>query len=253
MSATGSPQDPPHASLTTAELHRMLRHGDITECKGLPWGSNYTFAVVSEFEGLPPTVGIYKPRRGEIPLWDFPQDTLYRREYAAYLLSQALGWDFVPPTVVRQGPHGIGSVQLYIEPDVSVDYPAILERFPEELMRFALFDTIANNADRKASHCLVDTSGRLWGIDHGLTFNVAPKLRTVIWEFRGEPVPPHLLDELRAFCADSARTSWARTALGAWLLPEEVAMTFRRLEALIAAGRFPVPSPHGRNVPWPPF
>lgn len=239
--------------LDDAQVHQLLRHGTVADCKPLPWGSNYTFAMLLEREGVGSGLAIYKPRRGESPLWDFPGGTLYRREYAAYVFSQHIGWPFVPPTVVRDGPYGIGSVQLYIEPDTDGDYSLFADRFPAQLMRFALFDAITNNADRKAGHCLLDSQGKLWGIDHGLTFNEDPKLRTVIWEFRGDPIPATILDELCAFSSDTIRRQRAARHLGAWLSPPEVHFTFVRLDQIIAARAFPMPDAYSRNMPWPPF
>ena len=241
------------SALDESQIHRLLRHGEITECQQLPWGSNYTFAVTLEAEGVGQALAIYKPRRGETPLWDFPDESLYRREYSAYVFSRLLGWNFVPPTVARDGPHGIGSVQLYIEPDDSIDYAGIQEKHADQLMRIAVFDVIANNADRKASHCLLDGDGRLWGIDHGLTFNVVPKLRTVIWEFRGQPIPDGIMADLVDFCGNSERSQSARSFLETWLSRQEAAATLKRLDRVIVEGRFPPPDPSGRNVPWPPY
>jgi len=181
------------------DLKAFMCHADIIECKLVPWGSNYTFAVVlddpaSKFDN---TVGIYKPQAGEAPLWDFPEGTLYHREYASALVSSFLGWDFIPETVIRDGPHGIGTIQLYIEPEDDSHYFAFREDHREELRRMAVFDLVANNADRKAGHTFRGKHDRrVWGIDHGLTFNVQPKLRTVIWDFCGEPIDGELLDAL---------------------------------------------------------
>src|SRR5215475_5521703 len=145
-----------------------------------------------------PMLGIYKPRRGEAPLWDFPDGTLYKRERAAFVLSEALGWQLVPPTVIRDGPNGIGTMQLYIHHrQEDADYFSLREQYQCEVQRMALFDLIANNTDRKAGHCLRGEDGRIWGIDHGLTFHHHPKLRTVIWDFGGEPIPEHFLADIR--------------------------------------------------------
>lgn len=237
--------------LDAASLHRLLRHGEIADCQPLPWGSNYTFAVVLEADDLPQGLAIYKPRRGESPLWDFPSGTLYRREYAAWLLSQCIGWDFIPPTVVRDGPYGIGSVQWYIDPDQDTGYEELLERDPLRMQQMALFDAISNNADRKAGHCLPGTDGRAWGIDHGLTFNLDYKLRTVIWEFRGQPIPDALATDLRRFQADGLDAATAR--LSPWLDPAEIRRTWKRLGRVLDQGVFPVPVRQAYNVPWPPY
>ncbi len=238
-------------SLDAANLHQLLRHGEIRDCQPLPWGSNYTFAVVLEISGLPAGIGIYKPRRGESPLWDFPSGTLYRREYAAWILSQCIGWDFIPVTVVRSGPYGIGSIQWYVEPDDETGYEDLLERDTLRMQQMALFDAITNNADRKAGHCLPGKDGRAWGIDHGLTFNVDYKLRTVIWEFRGQPIPPVLEADLRRF--RDTRLDAATRWLSAWLDPAEIRKTWRRLDRLLEQGTFPLPVRQAYNVPWPPY
>jgi uncharacterized repeat protein (TIGR03843 family) len=181
----------------------MLRRGEIVECKLVPWGSNYTFAVVlvdpaGEHDD---TVGIYKPRAGEAPLWDFPSGTLYQREYASWLVSRYLGWDFIPTTVVRDGPHGIGTVQAYVEPEEDSHYFAVRTDHTDELQRMAVFDIVTNNADRKAGHCFRGRDdGRIWGIDHGLTFLYADdSIRDLLRPY---------LDalEIEAFRARAART-----------------------------------------------
>ncbi|MDQ3549283.1 MAG: SCO1664 family protein, partial [Chloroflexota bacterium] len=182
-----------------SDIERILRTADITDCKLVPWGSNYTFAVVLEDESGDDQqrIGIYKPRAGEAPLWDFPSGTLYQREYASYIVSQFLGWEFIPCTVIRDGPHGIGTVQLYIEPDEQLHYRVLRDEHRAEMQQMAIFDLVTNNADRKASHLFRGASDRkVWGIDHGLTFHVHPKLRTVIWDFMGEPIDGELLDAL---------------------------------------------------------
>lgn len=221
----------------------LLTHGKVLDCKALPWGSNYTFALAltdGEYEGL----AIYKPQRGEVPLWDFPDGTLYRREYAAFLLSRLLGWDFIPLTVVRDGPHGIGTVQRYIEP--AIGYRYLGPEDDDALWRIALFDLAANNADRKAAHCFKGTDGRVWGIDHGLTFHTVPKLRTVLWAFCRRPIPPALLEDLAALVA---RADEVRATLGPWLDADEVEACLRRVERLLAQQRFPQLDPR-RNVPY---
>src|SRR6185312_14943147 len=171
------------------ELLRTLCEAPISECKLVPWGSNYTFAVTFDDDEATSPIGIYKPANGEIPLWDFDSGTLYRREYASYLLSRALGWHFIPPTVIRDGPHGIGTVQRYVEPIQRAQDLIRREQYQRALKRMFVFDLLVNNADRKSSHLFIGrTDRRLWGIDHGLTFHVDAKLRTVIWNFCGDPL-----------------------------------------------------------------
>ena len=231
-----------------AELLAILRRGQIVECKLVPWGSNYTFAVVlADPQGeADDAIAIYKPRAGEAPLWDFPSGTLYQREYAAYLVSRALGWDFIPATVIRDGPHSIGTVQAYVEPNEDSHYYTFRGEFDDELKRMAVFDIITNNADRKAGHCFRGKEdGRIWGIDHGLTFNVHPKLRTVIWDYIGLPVPQNLLDDLIRLYADGALPSLLRP----YLDQLEIEAFRARIARLVDAGVFPELSSR-RNIPY---
>ncbi len=235
------------------EACALLEQAEVVECKGLPWGSNYTYAVVLLADDGRQVIGIYKPRRGEVPLWDFPDGTLYRRERAAYVLAQRLGWDFVPPTVIREGPYGIGSVQLYIEPDQRASYDHLRARLPDELQRIAVFDCLANNADRKAGHFLLGRhDGRLWGIDHGLTFNAAPKLRTVVWDYCGESIPEPLVADLRVLRQNPDALTALCDELEPLLHASELEALNRRLDRMIDQPRFPDPSSH-RSYPWPPF
>ena len=169
------------------QLFDLLARGRMGNCRLTPDGSNYTFLTTVSKGGEHLKV-IYKPRRGEMPLWDFPGGTLYLREYASYLLSEALGWGYVPPTVIRDGEFGEGSVQLYVEYDRREHYFTLRERFIEDMLRVCAFDVVANNADRKATHTLLGNDGGVWLIDHGITFHAQHKLRTVIWDFAGQPV-----------------------------------------------------------------
>jgi hypothetical protein len=244
--------DGARAWVSAEELHGLMGRGTIVDCRPIPWSSNYTFAASLAVDGHPPFLAIYKPRRGEIPLYDFPDGTLYKRERAAYLVSRALGWDFIPPTIIRDGPHGIGSVQLYIDPEPRADFFEYREQHAAELQRIALFDVIVNNADRKAGHCLKARDGRIWGIDHGLTFNTVPKLRTVIWDFAGQPVPVPLLRQLDGFRANPARVAALQTQLGQLLARQEVVAFFKRVEAVLECRRYPGPTSR-RSVPWPWF
>lgn len=229
------------------EALAFLASAEITASKLIPWGSNYSFAVALEREDGGERLAIYKPRQGEAPLYDFPDGTLYLRELAAYLLSRHLGWDLVPPTVVRDGPHGVGSVQLYIEP---VPTDAESERYwggcTLEIERLVLFDHVANNADRKIGHCLLDRTGKVWGIDHGLTFNVYPKMRTVLWQFVGSEISPALLAELRHLRADIGALT---AALRPCLSRAEIDALVARVDGLLATGSYPTLNPR-RNVPY---
>lgn len=237
------------APLTETEAIALLLESEITAAKLIPWGSNYSFAVALETRDGREQLAVYKPRSGEAPLYDFPDGTLFLREVAAYRLSCMLEWGIVPPTVIREGPHGVGSVQLYVEPKAeSVDYDP--RRFwgqcCDEIERLVLFDHIANNADRKLSHCLVDVSGKIWGIDHGLTFNEVPKLRTALWQYVGQPVAPTLLADLERVKRQEAQT---RKGLERYLSRAELDALMQRIERFLATGRYPQLNPR-RNIPY---
>ncbi len=230
----------------------IIENGDMDDEVGLMrWGSNYTF-LVNIVRADISLMAIYKPRRGERPLWDFPDGTLCNRETAAYLTSKALGWGIVPPTLLRQGTRGIGSVQLFIDHDPEEHYYTFDKpRFSGQLERMAIFDAIANNADRKGGHCIVDDDQHLWGIDHGLTFNASEKLRTVIWDYAGLPISAAILAELDHFCARLAddRDDYTRD-MRELLSGIELRMLRLRVEDLLDSGIFPLPGP-GTNRPWP--
>ncbi len=237
--------------LPLQRLLPLLSEGEI-EVEGLiPWSSNITLLVTVQ-DGRHSTPAIYKPQRGERPLWDFLHGTLGRREVAAYLVCEALGWGFIPPTVLRQGPYGPGSVQLFIHARPDAHFFTIRDdpAYAQDLRRLAAFDALTNNADRKAGHCLVDEEGRLWAIDNALTFHVEPKLRTVIWDFAGQPLPADLLADLQSLGDTLADDTLLNRAVESLLSREEVAALRRRLWQLIQTGRYPKPGP-GRPVPWP--
>jgi hypothetical protein len=195
---------------------------------------------------------VYKPARGESPLWDFEAGTLYRREVAAYELSKVLGWPQIPPTVVREsGPHGIGAVQLFIDADRR-HYLEEQSSRRETWAQVALFDVITNNADRKSGHCLFDANDKVWVIDHGLTFHVDQKLRTVIWDFSGEPLPPELCGDVERALAQLQKGRLAEM-LGELLRPGEIRVLKRRLRGVLdPSWRFPEPT-SAWSVPWPPI
>lgn len=212
----------------------------------MPWSSNATFlARVCDEAGE--MRAVYKPHRGERPLWDFP-DGLYQREIAAYLVSEALGWQLVPETVLRHdAPLGVGSLQRFVEADFERHYFTLLEdeRHHPALLRMAVFDLIANNADRKGGHCLVDADDHVWGIDNGLCFNLGPRLRTVIWDFGGHPVP----DDLRA---DAARLADdLPVGLDDLLSGPELEALRHRALAVSRLDVLPDPDPESRPYPWP--
>jgi hypothetical protein len=227
----------------------FLACGELEVLGRIPWASNATLLARvqhRELEGL----AIYKPRRGERPLWDFPNGTLYRREVAAYRVSEALGWNLVPPTVVRDGPFGIGSVQLYVEADPELTAFELVEAGNPLMQLIAAFDVVINNADRKAGHCLARPADeRVWAIDHGVCFHVEPKLRTVLWDFAGEPLEPRVVADLKALGRAMAAGELARD-LTQLLAPEEITALAQRSAALARAGCLPLPSGR-RPYPWP--
>ena len=202
----------------------------------------------------PPTVidAIYKPTIGERPLDDFPHGTLTRREVAAWHVSEATGWGIVPPTILRDGPFGEGMVQAFIEADPDVDVVAMVLADDARLRRMAVLDAAMNNTDRKGGHILpVDGGRHIHGVDHGVCFSTVPKLRTVLWGWRGTPLAP---DELAGLArAREGLDGDLGEQLRALLSAAELRATRRRIDALLAEGCFPLPSPNWPAIPWPPF
>jgi uncharacterized repeat protein (TIGR03843 family) len=268
----------PGTGPTLEEAAGLLATRELTVEGRLPWSSNLTFLVSLEGAGRAtaggphgpgdtddvdadteadadaaeptavPVRAVYKPRQGEQSLWDFP-DGLYRREVAAHLLSETLGWGLVPPTVVREdAPFGPGSLQLFIESDYEQHYFTLVEEGDrdDELKVFCAFDIVANNADRKSGHVLYGSDGRLWGIDHGLCFHVHHKLRTVVWEFAEEEVPDRIIADLERLVADGLPDE-----IHALLSESEVEALLQRAAHLAAVGRFPEPVGDRPPYPWP--
>ncbi len=229
-----------------------LENGNVSPLGLIPIGSNYTFLVDVEYQGKT-LKAIYKPEAGEQPLWDFPQGTLYQREYAAYALSELLQWHFVPTTVIREGPYGIGSLQQFIDADPETNYFTIRENQPEELKKIAVFDFIANNADRKASHCFTDNTKHIWSIDHGLTFHKDWKLRTVIWDFIDQNIPTAILKQLHILKHSFKIKPPEIAVLQSTLDPLETQALENRIDNLLQNQKFPQPDNDRRNVPWPWF
>lgn len=261
------------------EVVGCLATGELVIEGRLPWSSNLTFLVevvpdgaataehsddvedgeadvddedgegdrkAEEDEESIPLFAVYKPARGERPLWDFPPN-LYRREVAAYALSEALGWRLVPPTIEREdGPFGPGSLQLFVEADYSQHYFTLLEdpATHGQLRRMCAFDIVANNADRKGGHVLAGPDHHLWGVDHGVCFHDEPKLRTVMWDFAGEPVPEALLADLCELATSIP------AALARYLTGPECSALVERIVDLVDDGRFPAPIGE-RPYPWP--
>ena len=238
--------------LSAAEVREILQAGKMAEVHGLmPWSSNYTFLVTVAHQDIQ-LLAVYKPTQGERPLWDFPQGTLALREVAAYLVSEALGWNLVPPTVLRDGEYGPGAVQLFIEADFEQHYFTLREEPAAVFAYVAAFDVITNNADRKAGHFLKASDGHIWVVDHGLTFHTDPKLRTVVWEFAGQPLPEAMRADLRRLLATLRDPeSPLLSQLQRLIVPPEIKAFRQRLTQLLRAGHFPLPG-LGRCVPFPP-
>jgi uncharacterized repeat protein (TIGR03843 family) len=233
----------PEAQLTPSEI---LAGGEVEILGRMPWSSNATFLVECCLDGET-TKGVYKPRSGERALWDFP-DGLDRREVAAYELAAALGWDIVPLTIRRDDlPHGVGSLQLFVDADFEQHYFTLLEdeATHPQLRRMAVFDIVANNTDRKGGHCLVDADRHIWGIDNGLSFHHEFKLRTVIWDFAGDDIDPELLTDLERLVGDGLPDTVAGL-LGAF----ERDALLTRARAVLRERRLPF-DPTGRRFPWP--
>ncbi len=250
----------------------LLQLGDMHVEGLLPWSSNYTFlvricpntavtqALNTQDVQLAEVQAVYKPRRGERPLWDFPQGTLHQRERGAFVVSEALQWGLVPPTVLRDGPHGIGSVQLFIPHNPDCHYFTIEGNtaFAPQLQKITLLDILINNADRKSGHVLIEEPepatgvDRLWLIDHGICFHAEHKLRTVIWEFAGTAVPAPLLADVTRLLQTLAQKSGSLyDELSQLLSARELAALQRRARTIVDEGRFITPGP-GRHYPWPP-
>jgi uncharacterized repeat protein (TIGR03843 family) len=231
----------------------LLRHGKVEVLGRMPWGSNATLLAAIHPPGPPGSDGepllhaVYKPRRGERPLWDFPNG-LDRREVAAYELSEALGWGIVPETVLRDDlPLGVGSLQRFVPCATDDHYFTLYEDIVhhDRLRTICCFDLLSNQTDRKSGHCLLGEDGRIWAIDNGLGFHSESKLRTVIWEFGGEPIPEGLQADARRL-ADTG----VPPALAALLDDDEQEALLRRARAVADVGVFPIDGT-GRRYPWP--
>ena len=232
------------AMLSTDALD-LLTRGDVTVKGRMPWASNVTLLAEVSLDSRCARA-IYKPERGERPLWDFPPG-LYKRELAAYLFSEALGWGLVPPTIVREGPQGEGSFQLFIEAEFEQHWFTLREdpRHRERLQKICVWDFVANNADRKSGHCLLGPDNLIYAIDNGLTFHTEMKLRTVIWDYAGEPIPKAVLDDLKRFVKDGVPEPLAD------LLDAHEQQALRvRAQALADYARFPEDG-SGHRYPWP--
>ncbi|MPY93903.1 MAG: SCO1664 family protein [Acidimicrobiia bacterium] len=264
-SAVSSPLRPSRRPPPGPELLRRLREAELDVLGRMPWASNGTYLVRlcdggegsgalsgtgADDEQLgaraPLLQGIYKPERGERPLWDFPAG-LYKREAAAFELADALGWHVVPPTLVREGPLGRGSVQLFVEADFEQHYFTLQEESAHrrDFQAICVFDLLANNTDRKSGHCLLGRDGQIWAIDNGLCFAAEFKLRTVIWDFGGEPIPAELLDDVDRLVRDGLPDP-----LAALLDAEEREALLERATSVVTGRHFPHDRT-GRRYPWP--
>jgi uncharacterized repeat protein (TIGR03843 family) len=231
----------------------LLQSGEMTLEGLVSWSSNYTFVVTLRDQELA-ALAIYKPSAGEQPLWDFAAGTLCRREVASYVLSRYLGWPDIPPVLLRDGVHGPGSVQLWVSAEPEGHFFTVRGKseFDTALRRIALFDWLVNNADRKGGHVLPGTAGTLWAIDHGLTFHVDYRLRTVIWDYAGEAIGDGERADIEALLSTLSRVDEPLClALGALLSSAELTALRRRARALLRGGRFPLPREDWRNVPYP--
>ena len=239
---------PDVAAIDALAAGEVLRHGDVELLGRMPWSSNATFMTRVSLD-VGEVLAIYKPQRGERPLWDFPEGSLCRREVAACALSDLLGWGLVPDTVLRDDlPHGLGSLQVFVDHDPEEHYFTLLADHGDAFRRFAVFDVVANNTDRKGGHLLRGDDGRVFGIDHGVCFHEQWKVRTVIWDFGGEAIADTVLDDLE--CARD-RLIGTHTALDELLAPGELVAATARLERLLTTRRYPIADDDYRNYPWP--
>ncbi len=239
------------SELETPTVVNVLQNGEITIKGEFVWGSNYTFLaeVCRDRDKL---MSVYKPSKGERPLWDFPAASLARREAAAFVVSEALGWRLVPPTVYRkQAPIGPGSLQLFIEHDPELHYFTMDEADKQLLRPVVLFDVLINNADRKGSHLLFDDQHHLWLIDHGICFHAEDKLRTVIWDFAGQAIPEELCADVQRFLHKLQPEELVAKQLQLLLTQREIRALIARTEHVLSVGHFPEPDPDQRSFPWP--
>jgi uncharacterized repeat protein (TIGR03843 family) len=251
------------------EVLGRLRDGELEVIGRLIGSSNNAMVVRVWPQGLLPTAGspvrpiedgdllaVWKPTAGERPLFDFPLGTLTRREVAAWLVSEAMGWGIVPPTVLRNGPYGEGMVQQWIDVDQEADVVEMVSGDDPRLRRVAVFDAVVNNTDRKAGHLLPVPGGHVYAVDHGVTFSAEPKLRTVLWAWEGEPFEPDeaaALSRVRDALGKGAVPGPLSVSLAELLALDEIEATRARIAMLLETGRFPGPNPDWPAIPWPPY
>ncbi|HEU5266497.1 MAG TPA: SCO1664 family protein [Jatrophihabitans sp.] len=238
-------------SLPLDEALSLLRDGEMSIEGRLVDASNATFYCAVTCDGRSAAC-VYKPVAGERPLWDFPDGTLAEREVAAYEISAAAGWRIVPPTVYREGPAGPGMVQLWIDTDDTIDIARFMRRRDvEQLRHISIFDAVINNADRKGGHLLPTVGGHVYGVDHGVSFSVEDKLRTVLWQWADARLPRPCVDVLSCLRAELDRGLGQR--LAELLTRREVRQTRLRIDRLLSTGRHPEPGDGWPPVPWPPI
>ena len=243
-------EDIPAQTVELERVARLLSQGEMELLGQILSSSNIIFLTQMD-DGDLQALAIYKPSRGETPLWDFPYGTLGLREMAAYVVSRALGWPLVPPIALRDGIHGAGTVQLYITAEPDTHYFTLREDRPEDLMPVALFDVLVNNADRKGGHLLQDRWGRIWAIDNALTFHTEPKLRTVVWDFAGEVIPQDYLSDLIQLQEVLVPGTELHSVLFKLLHADEISALQARLRGMLTRAVFPQPDPTRRQIPWP--
>ena len=241
----------PPLELDVDDALELLSRGELSVEGRLVDASNATMYCAITADGVSAAC-VYKPVAGERPLWDFPDGTLAEREVAAYEVSAAMGWNIVPPTVHRDGPLGPGMVQLWIAEDETADIVTLMRRRDRsELRRIAVFDAVVNNADRKGGHLLPVADGHVYGVDHGVTFHVEDKLRTVLWQWAGTRLSDEAVDALESLGAQFSTNLGER--LHELLTVREVRRTQRRIDNLLRSRRHPEPSEDWPAVPWPPI
>ncbi|MEV5491516.1 SCO1664 family protein [Streptomyces bobili] len=269
---------PPRGVTTTDKADAvLLARGELTVRGRITEASNAALYCTVAHEGREAAC-VYKPVAGERPLWDFPDGTLAQREVAAYEVSEATGWGLVPPTVLRDGPYGEGMCQLWIEVSPEAELLALLDAEEpgpgwkaiglaeagegrtallvhaddERLRRLAVLDAVINNADRKGGHLLPTSDGRLYGIDHGVTFNAEDKLRTLLWGWAGEPLTGEAVEVLKGLQSALETGGTLTATLAALITPAEIDATRARVGALLESGRHPEPGGDWPAIPWPP-
>ncbi|MFF0462140.1 SCO1664 family protein [Streptomyces mexicanus] len=271
-----TPEATPEATGGAARAE-LLARGELTVRGRIREASNAALLCTVALDGQEASC-VYKPVAGERPLWDFPDGTLAAREVAAYAVSEATGWGLVPPTVLRDGPYGEGMVQLWIEATPEAELLALVDgeepgagwkaiglaevgegrtallvhADDERLRRLAVLDAVINNADRKGGHLLPTPDGHLYGIDHGVTFHVDNKLRTLLWGWAGEPLPPEALDVLKGLKDALGDGAALATRLAELITPAELDATRARVETLLTTGTHPEPTDEWPAIPWPP-